>query len=92
MKFYKDFVLLTNLLYTHCTLEEKMAVYVQHKPASVVPFLVELVEQVKKLELAAVGSAAQIQGLEQQNDEEIRKLTARVEQLEEATKYECDHD
>ena len=49
-RFYIDFVALTTKQYEHCTLEEKLAVYVQHRPACVVPFLKELVDEVGRLE------------------------------------------
>lgn len=49
-KHYIDFVSLTTELYEHCTLLEKLTVYVQHRPNGVVGFLQELVEEVGRLE------------------------------------------
>lgn len=50
MRFYNDFAKLTTEQYEHCTLEEKLSVYVQHRPACIVPFLEELVNEVGRLE------------------------------------------
>ena len=47
---YIDFVTLTTELYEHCTLNEKLTVYVQHRPNGVVGFLQELIEEVGRLE------------------------------------------
>ncbi len=47
---YIDFVSLTTELYEHCTLLEKLTVYVQHRPNGVVGFLQELIEEVGRLE------------------------------------------
>lgn len=41
--YYADFVRLTDRLYPHCTLTEKLRAYVQHKPGAVVPFLEQLI-------------------------------------------------
>lgn len=49
MRFYHDFAKLTTEQYEHCTLEEKLSVYVQHRPACIVPFLLELIEEVSRL-------------------------------------------
>ena len=49
LKLYTDFVIMTNKQYEHCTLEEKLSVYVQHYPSVVVPLLLELVEETVKL-------------------------------------------
>lgn len=49
-KHYVDFVSLTTELYEHCTLNEKLTVYVQHRPNGVVGFLQELIEEVGRLE------------------------------------------
>lgn len=40
---YTKFRELTDELYPECTLEQKLGVYVQHRPAAVVPFLLELI-------------------------------------------------
>lgn len=40
---YQRFRELTDELYPDCTLEQQLGVYVQHKPAAVVPFLLELI-------------------------------------------------
>lgn len=42
---YRDFVDLTDELYRYCTLTEKLRVYVQHKPGSVVPLLEQLIRE-----------------------------------------------
>lgn len=49
LKQYAAFIVLTDERYEHCTLLEKMSVYVQHVPASIVPFLVEMIDEVERL-------------------------------------------
>lgn len=40
---YERFVELTDKTYDGCTTEQKLGVYIQHHPAAVVPFLLELI-------------------------------------------------
>lgn len=40
---YAAFTLLVDKQYSHCTLEEKLTVYLQHHPIRAVPFLKELI-------------------------------------------------
>jgi hypothetical protein len=40
---YEQFVKLTDELYSKCTTEQKLGVYISHHPAAVVPFLLELI-------------------------------------------------
>lgn len=47
---YEKFVKLTNELYEGCTLEQKLTVYFQHRPAAVVPFMLELFDLLDLLE------------------------------------------
>lgn len=49
-KLYTHFIALTSKQYKHCTLREKLTVYVQHHPNAIVPFLEELVNEVGRLE------------------------------------------
>ena len=42
---YDEFVELTDKTYDGCTREQKLTVYFQHRPAAVVPFVLELLEQ-----------------------------------------------
>lgn len=42
---YQNFRKLTDEQYPFCTLAEKLAVYVQHRPGSVVPFLEQLIRE-----------------------------------------------
>jgi hypothetical protein len=43
MNYYQDFQDLTDELYPECTTEQKLGVYIQHRPGAVVPFLLELI-------------------------------------------------
>lgn len=40
---YEAFLQLSDELYSGCTTEQKLSVYIQHRPANVVPFLLELI-------------------------------------------------
>lgn len=60
LKQYAAFIVLTDELYEHCTLLEKMNVYVQHVPAAIVPFLVELINEVERLRYEAEGLSDEI--------------------------------
>lgn len=40
---YEQFHQVTDEIYDGCTTEQKLSVYVQHHPAAVVPFLLELI-------------------------------------------------
>ncbi len=63
LRFYHDFVKLTTEQYEHCTLEEKLSVYVQHRPACIVPFLQELVDRVDELECEMGASRDEVDAL-----------------------------
>lgn len=41
---YERFQQVTDEIYDGCTTEQKLGVYIQHHPAAVVPFLLELIE------------------------------------------------
>jgi len=43
---YRAFLDLTDELYADCTIEQKLSVFVQHKPHAVVPFLLELILEI----------------------------------------------
>lgn len=64
MKFYIDFVALTTEQYEHCTLEEKLSVYVQHRPNAIVGFLQELIEHTRKLEASVIAGVAITEALQ----------------------------
>lgn len=57
---YARFRELVEELYPECTLEQQLGVYVQHRPASVVPFLLELIRRIGKLEGQLADSANMI--------------------------------
>lgn len=44
-KHHQDFIDLTDEFYPDCTREQKLSVYFQHRPAAVVPFMLELLER-----------------------------------------------
>ena len=58
---YQDFLDLTDELYPDCTTEQKLGVYIQHHPARVIAFLLELIlelhpEPVEETDERSTGS------------------------------------
>lgn len=47
---HQKFITLTDELYAKCTREQKLTVYFQHRPAAVVPFVLELLERTHPIE------------------------------------------
>ncbi len=72
--YYVDFVVLTSDQYKHCTLEEKLAVYVQHRPVCVVPFLLELIGEVSRLEGERQFAIDEAQRLENKGESLSREI------------------
>ena len=73
-KLYKLFDAMTGEQYEHCTLGEKLSVYVQHYPAVVVPFLKELIEEVDRLEEELVEAHDKAECLADEIDEGARPM------------------
>lgn len=48
MTHLEEFVALTDEKYPHCTLREKLEVFVQHRPAAICGFLEEIVNQIRR--------------------------------------------
>jgi len=69
MTHLEEFVALTDEQYPHCTLREKLEVFVQHRPAAICGFLEEIVNLVYEREHEIDLLKHSLKILEDQKDE-----------------------
>jgi hypothetical protein len=69
MTHLKEFVDLTDEKYPHCTLREKLEVFVQHRPAAICGFLEEIVTLVRRQAAEIENLKRHISEVEEQETE-----------------------